>query len=109
MRYVYYGLLFLLLFPATALAQGSLAGLVTEERTGETMPGVNVIITSLNRGGATDFDGNYDITGLPAGTYEVVARFIGFKDNRQTVTISAGHASLQQLIDRHHGRFLDVG
>ena len=99
MRYAYYAMLFLLLLPATALAQatGSLSGQVIEERTGETMPGVNVVILSLNRGAATDIDGNYVITGLPPGTYEVVARFIGFKDNEQTVTISAGQEAVQNF------------
>ena len=99
MRYAYYALFFLLLLPATALAQatGSISGQVTEERTGETMPGVNVIITSLNRGAATDIDGNYVITELPPGTYEVVARFIGFKDNRQTVTVSPGRETAQNF------------
>ncbi len=96
MRYVYYALLFLLLLPATALAQatGSLAGKVTEARTGEAMPGVNVIITSLTRGAATNIDGDYDIQGLPAGTYDVVAQFVGFKDNHQTATISAGQETV---------------
>ena len=92
MRYFFCAFLIVLLLPSTAQAQatGSMAGKVVEARTGETMPGVNIIITSLNRGAATDVDGNYVITGLAPGTYEIIARFIGFKDNRQTITLSAG-------------------
>ncbi len=89
MRYVYFAFLFLLLLPTTARAQatGSLSGQVVEARTGEPLPTANVVVTELIRGTAADFDGNYTIEGLPPGTYEVVARFVSFRDNRQTVTI----------------------
>ena len=92
MRNGYFIFLILLLLPTTAWAQatGSLAGQVVEARTGEPMPGVNIIITELNRGAASDLDGNYTIPGLPPGTYDIVSRFIGFKDRNLTVTISAG-------------------
>ena len=99
MRYVYLAFLFLLLLPTTIRAQstGSLSGQVVEARTGEALPTANVVVTQLIRGAAADFDGNYTIEGLPPGTYEVVARFVGFKDNRQRVTISAGQETTQNF------------
>ncbi|MFQ5570412.1 MAG: SusC/RagA family TonB-linked outer membrane protein [Rhodothermales bacterium] len=92
-------LLVLLLFPCTAFAQsiGSLSGQVQDGRTGEPLPGVNVIFKDMNRGAATDIDGNYTVPGIPAGTYTVVARFIGYKDNEQVVTISAGQETIQNF------------
>ncbi len=99
MRHVYFAFLVLLLLPSIARAQttGSLTGQVVEARTGVPLPTANVVVTELIRGAAADFDGNYTIQGLPPGTYEVVARFVGFKDNRQTVTISAGQETTQNF------------
>ncbi|WP_054684090.1 TonB-dependent receptor [Rhodothermus marinus] len=34
--------------------------------------------------------GRYRLENLPAGTYEVVARFVGYADARRTVTLTAG-------------------
>ena len=36
-------------------------GVVTDAVTGETLPGVNVIIKNSLKGDVTDFDGNYKI------------------------------------------------
>ncbi|WP_421751723.1 YfbK domain-containing protein [Croceimicrobium sp.] len=61
---------------------GSLRGLVTEAATGETIPLVNVSIKdslgSYVIGGATDFDGIYNINPIPPGTYTVEVSFLGF-------------------------------
>ncbi len=47
--------------PAGIIAQLTVSGTVTEEGTGQPLPGVNVIIKGTTTGTATDFDGNYQI------------------------------------------------
>lgn len=65
---------------------GSLRGLVTEAATGETIPMANVSIKdslgSFVSGGSTDFDGKYNISPVPPGTYTVEVSFIGFASVR---------------------------
>ncbi|RMD99129.1 MAG: hypothetical protein D6814_06145, partial [Calditrichaeota bacterium] len=59
---------------------GKIAGTVTDKETGEPLPGANVIIVGTTLGAATDINGNYVILNVPAGTYDVKASFIGYRD-----------------------------
>jgi hypothetical protein len=64
----------------TAFAQGrgKIEGTVTDARTGEALPGVNVVIAGTTVGTATDRNGFYFIANLQPGTYDVRATFIGY-------------------------------
>ena len=73
-------LLLLVLTPMLAWAQntGKLTGTVTDAETGEPLPGANVIIQGTQRGAATNVDGQYTILGIPVGSYDVQASFVGY-------------------------------
>jgi len=97
MKHWYSTLLLLFFLPiSTVIAQdeGTLTGTVTEAGSNQGLPGANVVITALDRGAAADINGNYTLRGVPAGTYEVVARFVGFRANTQEVTITAGEETV---------------
>lgn len=61
---------------------GSLRGTVTEAKTGEAFPFVNILIKDtagkVIAGGSTDLDGKYNINPVPAGMYTVQAQFKGY-------------------------------
>lgn len=57
---------------------GTITGTVTDSQSGETIPGVNVVIVGTQQGAATDTEGNYTITNVEAGTYDLSATFIGY-------------------------------
>ncbi|MGD8428262.1 MAG: carboxypeptidase-like regulatory domain-containing protein, partial [Balneolaceae bacterium] len=79
----------MLLFPAVIMAQsGSVTGTVIDQSTGETLPGTNVVLQELQRGSATDTDGNYTIDNVPNGSYTLVATFVGYKKYQTTVQVS---------------------
>ena len=68
-----------LIFSATAFAQsGTITGTVTDESSGETLPSVNVYVVELQRGAATDSQGEFTIEGVEYGTYTVRASFVGY-------------------------------
>ncbi len=67
-----------------AAAQGRLAGIVTDAATGESLPGVNVLLLGTSQGAATDLDGRYAISGLRAGDYTVQASFVGYETKQFT-------------------------
>ncbi|MEP0545616.1 MAG: TonB-dependent receptor [Rhodothermales bacterium] len=67
-----------------AAAQGRLVGTVTDSDTGESLPGVNVLVLGTSRGAATNFDGEYAIEGLRAGDYTVQASFVGYETKQFT-------------------------
>lgn len=87
-------LLCLLLFSATGvLAQNTatLEGVVTDEATGEVMPGVNVTLVGTTKGAATNNNGEYQISNLEPGQYRVKASFLGYATFRSDlVSIEAG-------------------
>lgn len=73
-----------------AQATGSITGTVTEAVTGEPLPGVNIVLLEINMGTASDRDGAYALPQVPAGSYTLVATFIGYKRFSQPVTVQAG-------------------
>jgi iron complex outermembrane receptor protein len=80
---------FLFLPPAAAQSTGRVAGPVTDAS--ETpIEGVNVVVEGTTRGAATGPNGRFRITGVPTGEQTIVARFVGYRTARQTVTVSAG-------------------
>ena len=83
--------MFALFLAATAVAQdATVTGTVTDAETGETMPGVNVVIQELEIGASTDANGEYTITGVESGTYSIQASFVGYRTYTQEIEVSAG-------------------
>ena len=64
-------------FPANEMQQITVTGTVTDESTGEAMPGVNVVVKGTSTGVLTDLSGKYSIT-IPGQTATVAFSFIGF-------------------------------
>lgn len=65
--------------PWTAAAQtGSIEGQVTEAGTNNPLPGVNVVVIGTQQGAATDQNGEYRISNIKVGTYNLRASFIGY-------------------------------
>jgi outer membrane receptor protein involved in Fe transport len=63
---------------ASAQTTGKIDGVVRDATSGETLPGVNVIIDGTMQGSTTDTDGYYFILNVRPGTYAVRASFVGF-------------------------------
>jgi TonB-dependent receptor len=71
--------LFLLISSGAAFAQGSIAGTITDAKTGEAIIGANVVITGTTKGSATDIEGKYTISNVAAGTYDLTISYITYK------------------------------
>lgn len=59
---------------------GKIAGVVKDGRTGEPLPGVNVIVKGTLMGASTDIDGFFAILNVPPGEYEIQAAYIGYNN-----------------------------
>src|SRR5574341_1825058 len=80
-----------LLVSNLAFAQkGTIAGKVVDAKSGDGLPGANVLVQGLEFGAATNPDGEFTIAAVPAGTHSVIARFIGYKSVIKQVTVSGG-------------------
>jgi len=60
-------------------ATGTISGIVKDVSTGETMPGVNVVIEGTLRGASTGPDGEFKISSVVPGTYSISFTFISYK------------------------------
>ena len=79
---------------AVAQNTGSIKGKVVDKESGESLPGVNVIIKGTQFGAATDIDGNYEITNIRPGEYNLEFSYVGFERLLYTgIAVTAGKAT----------------
>jgi TonB-dependent starch-binding outer membrane protein SusC len=74
----------------TAAQQGSIVGRITDKITQQAIQGAQVLVSTTNLQGLTNQDGRYRIERVPAGTYQVQVRLIGYAFGQQAVTVPAG-------------------
>ncbi len=80
-------------FSISAFAEKSeIVGKVTDANSGEGLIGTNVIIQGTTMGAATGTDGKYKISNVPAGSYTLVASFIGYKKVTKQVEVASGQS-----------------
>lgn len=77
-------LLFVYVVAGLAGNTGKIAGVVKDEKTGEELVGVNVVLEGTSKGAATNIDGYYVILNVPPGKYDLSASAIGY--NKKTFT-----------------------
>lgn len=58
---------------------GSISGQVKDAKTGETLPGANILIEGTLTGTITDFDGKFALESLNPGLYDVRVSFISYE------------------------------
>lgn len=76
-------------FIANAQNKTSLSGTVLDGQTKEVLLGANVYFTGTSIGAITDLNGDYIITGIPAGTYELSVSYIGYETYTENMTFTS--------------------
>src|SRR5437867_6321647 len=85
--------IFIALSASLGLAQekGAISGKVVDKKTGHAIPFATVTVVEAKRGGLTDSEGQYLVTGIPLGTYEVKVQFLGYQPLSKTgVVVTTG-------------------
>lgn len=93
-------LLLILITSAVSFAQstGSVEGMLTDkEYNNEPLAFANVLIKGTTKGTTSDFDGQYEITGLEAGSYTLLFSFVGYETVEMPVVIVSGKATKVNL------------
>lgn len=72
----------------TFAQQAILRGNVSDEKTGETIVGAQVILKGTTVGAMTDFDGNFEIRNITPGTYTIICKFISYKTGEKELSFS---------------------
>ena len=98
-KYLFY---FLLVFHTSLYCQniGSLTGTVIDSESGLPLEGATVTVDKSNFIAVTDQNGFFEIVDLPTTTYNITARFIGFKIQTKfnIIVKSAGNRSLDFVL-----------
>ncbi len=69
---------------------GVLQGSVKDSTTSEPLFGTTVWLEGTSQGIATDIDGEYRITQIEPGNYNVIYRYIGYEQKKVAITIKKG-------------------
>ncbi len=87
-------LLALFLVPQVLFGQGSgsVKGRIFDKKTGESLPGANVIVVNTSLGASTNLDGRFEIRGVPAGRQTFKASYIGYVSSAVDRTVLADSA-----------------
>lgn len=75
---------FLLLFCFNAFAQRTITGVVKDDKTGETMPGVNITVKGTTKGVVTDIDGKYSLD-VPVDATTLVFKYVGYQETEMGI------------------------
>lgn len=94
---------------AAAAQSGVIKGRVYNGINNEPVPFANVVIQGTSTGASTDFDGNYQITGLEPGSYNVECSFVGFvPQTKFAVQVSNSRAAVVDFALEENTQELDA-
>lgn len=82
---------------ARAADVGAISGSVSNTATGNLLEGARVELPKLGLTAFTDNTGRYVLTGVPAGSHEVVATYIGLDAVRGVIVVSAGQRATRDF------------
>jgi hypothetical protein len=87
----------LLFITVTAFSQGTIRGFVYDEKSGEPVIFTNVFLKGTTMGSATDVNGFYTITKIPAGSYTLMVTSLGYDTAKASITIKGNELINQKL------------
>ncbi|WP_345953936.1 TonB-dependent receptor [Mucilaginibacter sp. PAMB04168] len=86
----FFSALIALLLPFVAAAQFSVSGKITDERTGQPLPGATLVLQSLQNAPNTvsQTGGEYRFTNLKAGSYVLKVNYVGYQQASKSFNIN---------------------
>ncbi|RYY15180.1 MAG: carboxypeptidase-like regulatory domain-containing protein [Cytophagaceae bacterium] len=78
---------FLLLLPGLAAAQATLTGTVRDSLTQQPLPFASVFLANTTLGATTTEQGTFVFERVPAGSYDIVASYVGYRLAKQAITV----------------------
>lgn len=78
---------------------GRIAGIITDAKTGETLPGATAMIEGTTKGASADFDGKFSINNIPVGKVNVIISYISYTTKKITdVQVKAGDETFINIL-----------
>ncbi|WP_151085711.1 carboxypeptidase-like regulatory domain-containing protein [Hymenobacter baengnokdamensis] len=76
----------------TARAQGRVSGVVLDSATQKPLSFASVFLANTTLGATTTEQGQFEFPRVPAGTYDLVGSYVGYRLGKQSITVGAGAA-----------------
>ena len=90
---------FLSLNLAYAQNTGEIKGTIKDRRTQEPLIGVAILVEGTQKGTQSDVDGNFKISGIPTGSYNIKATYVGYKEiTKFNIVVSSGNANIINFV-----------
>jgi len=89
---------FLFLLPGLSLAQGRLTGVVQDSATHQPLAFASVFLANTTLGATTTEQGTFEFPKVPAGNYDVVGSYVGYRLGKQSITVGKAAAPQQVTI-----------
>lgn len=84
------------MLPLASMAQrvGEIQGTIKDRKTQETLVGVTVQLEGSQKGTQTDIDGKFKLTGIPVGSYNLKATYVGYKaQTKFNIVVTSGNTN----------------
>lgn len=91
--------LFALLLPVLASAQFSVSGKITDQQTGEALPGATISILNSPVKVIADNYGKYRLENLTGGSYTLTVSYIGYETIKKSLTLTANSVNDFALVN----------
>jgi Fe(3+) dicitrate transport protein len=75
---------------SSQVLRGAIIGRVVSEKTGDALVGANVFLNETRFGTTSQSDGRFDLSGIPAGNYDVRVSMVGYRPTSQRITLQNG-------------------
>ncbi len=83
-----------------APVRGRIVGYVKDAKTGEALPGANILVKGTSMGTASNNDGYYFIE-LAPGSYTLIARYIGYRTKEFKVKVLPSRTTKENIVLQH--------
>ncbi|NBC67151.1 MAG: TonB-dependent receptor plug domain-containing protein [Bacteroidetes bacterium] len=80
-----------------AQTAGSVTGLVTDQQTGELLPGANIMIQGTSNGTSTNADGRFSLNGIEPGSKTLVISYLGYEAQTRSVDIESNETVFLEI------------
>ncbi len=93
-RYNKYALFFIFFLSISNLLSGqetaTISGIVNDKATGESLPGANIFLEGTSKGTASSLIGEYILTKVIPGEYNLIVQFIGYISKDTSIVVKDG-------------------
>ncbi len=77
-----------------AQSNGKIVGKIIEETSGTPLIGANVILLNTSQGASAELQGNYTISGVEPGKYQISASYLGYEEEVLEITVQANQVTV---------------